>query len=122
MVYAALAARRGRHREYVLLRFGPATAAHRTGGYLSEMWDDSRDHIKFTSKRLTGEDRSGKLPVRTARAAAQTAAKPHLSVMRAAYMLLATQAFSSLFGAAPTLVATGFPPLNRIIVGMPRTP
>jgi len=37
------------------------------------------------------------------------------------YSADSTQLFNALFGAAPTLVETGLPSLNRISVGMPRT-
>jgi hypothetical protein len=41
---------------------------------------------------------------------------------RVVQIALSIQPFSWLLGAAPTLVAAGAPFLNRIIVGIPRTP
>src|SRR3954452_18938727 len=41
---------------------------------------------------------------------------------RRRYSTDSTHSFSLLFGSAPILVAATWPPLNRIIVGMPRTP
>src|SRR3954452_15525945 len=41
---------------------------------------------------------------------------------RRRYSTDSTHSFSLLFGSAPILVAATWPPLNSIIVGMPRTP